>query len=155
MNKSGHYIHHARNGGEQKITLLTGQSILVDGFCISTNTVYQFHGCFYHSCPEHYESCTNTPHRVKRYRTLDGKEEVRPIKFGQLLSDTIRISEEIKNAGYKLVEMWECQWDNLTKIHKLPTSHADIEHLKSLIPRDAYFGGRVNAAKLYYICRGS
>ena len=58
INKSGHYIHHARNEGEQQITLLTGS-------CLATNTVYQFHGCFYHGCPEHYESSKNTPHQVK------------------------------------------------------------------------------------------
>ena len=155
INKSGHYIHHARNGGEQQITLLTGQKILVDGLCLASNTVYQFHGCFYHGCPEHYESSKNTPHRVKRYRTLDGKEEMKPIKFGQLLADTIRIAEEIKNAGYTLVEMWECQWDNLCKVHKLPTTRADIEHVRALVPRDAYFGGRTNASVLYFKCTGS
>ena len=48
MNKSYHYIHHARNCGEQKITLLIRQGVLVDGFCMSTITVYQFHGCFHH-----------------------------------------------------------------------------------------------------------
>ena len=108
INKSRHYIHYAQNGGVQQITILTGQKILVDGLCLVTNTVYQFHGCFYHGCHEHYESSKNTPHRVKRYRALDGKEEVKPIKFGQLFADTIRIQEEIKNAGYNLVTMWEC-----------------------------------------------
>ena len=36
---------------------------------------------------------------------IHGKEETQHIKFGQLLSDTIRISKDMKNAGYKLVEM--------------------------------------------------
>jgi hypothetical protein len=39
-------------------------------------------------------------------------------------------------------------------MRNLPTTRADIEHLRPLIPRDAYFGGRVNAAKLYYKCTG-
>ena len=51
INKSGHYIHHARNGGEQQITVLTGQKILVDGVCHVTNTVHQFHGCFITDVP--------------------------------------------------------------------------------------------------------
>ena len=55
INKSGYYIHHARNGGEHLITLLTGQKVPVDGFCVETNTVYQFHGDFWPGCPEHYE----------------------------------------------------------------------------------------------------
>ena len=53
--KPGQYIQHAINGGEQQVTLLTGQKILVDGLCMKTNTVYQFHGCFYHGHPEHYK----------------------------------------------------------------------------------------------------
>ena len=62
------------------------------------------------------------------------------------------MTERIKEAGWNVVEMWECQWDKICKIKNLPTTRADIEHLKCLIPRDAYFGGRVNAAKLYYKC---
>ena len=50
--------------------------------------------------------------------------------------------------------MWECQWDKICKAKNLPTTRADIDYLKCLIPRDAYFGGRVNAAKLYYKCTG-
>ena len=64
----------------------------------------------------------NTRHQVKRYRALDGKEEVNPIKFNQLFSDTFHIQEEIKNAGYNLVTMWECQWDRTCKVYNLLTS---------------------------------
>ena len=86
---------------------------------------------------------------------MDGKEETRPIKFGQLLSDTLRISKEIKNAGYKLVEMWECQWDVDVKKMGINTNRPDLEHCKPLKPREVYFGGRVNAVKLYYKCVGT
>ena len=34
------------------------------------------------------------------------------------------------------------------------TKRPHLEHHKPLIPRNAYFGGRVNAAKLYYKCIG-
>jgi hypothetical protein len=60
----------------------------------------------------------------------------------------------IKKAGFNVVEMWECKWDNICKKFHLPTSKKELEHIKCLIPRDAYFGGRTNAVKLYYRCDG-
>ena len=51
--------------------------------------------------------------------------------------------------------MWECKWDNICKKLDLPTSKKELEHIKCLIPRDAYFGGRTNAIKLYYKCEGA
>ena len=46
----------------------------------------------------------------------------------------------IKEAGFNVVEMWECKWDNICKKFQLPTSKKELEHIKCLIPRDAYFG---------------
>ena len=40
------------------------------------------------------------------------------------------------------------------KIHKLPTSRADIEHVRALVSHDAYFGGCNNASVLYFKCTG-
>ena len=50
--------------------------------------------------------------------------------------------------------MWECRWDIDMKKMNIETNRPDLEHYKPLIPRDAYFGGRVNAVKLYYKCIG-
>ena len=38
---------------------------------------------------------------------------------------------------------------------KIETNRPDLEHHKPLVPRDAYFGGRVIAVKLYYKCIGN
>ena len=40
------------------------------------------------------------------------------------------------------------------KIHKLPTSCADIEHVWALVPWDACFGGHTNTSVLYVQCTG-
>jgi len=48
-------IKHACNGGEQTINV-QGKALKVDG--IHENTVYQFHGCFYHGCPKCYNETT-------------------------------------------------------------------------------------------------
>ena len=37
---------------------------------------------------------------------------------------------------------------------KIEANRPDLKHHKPLIPRDAYFGGQVNAVKLYYKCIG-
>ena len=51
-----------------------------------------------------------------------------------------------------LIEIWECQWDQLVKenpqITEFIKNEKDIR--PDLKPRDALFGGRTNAALLYY-----
>ena len=44
--RSGHVIRHQINGREKRIGKLP-----VGGWCIETNTVYQFHGCVFHGHP--------------------------------------------------------------------------------------------------------
>ena len=59
------------------------KEVYVDGYCRDNNTVYQFHGCFYHGCLYRYESCAPTPHREKRYVKKQDKEVAIPINFGK------------------------------------------------------------------------
>ena len=42
-------MRHVRNGGEVKVLTPAGE-YFVDGFGENTNTVYEFHGCYYHEC---------------------------------------------------------------------------------------------------------
>ena len=42
-------IMFVRNGGEQRV-LTAAESYFVGGFNPRTNTVYEFHGCYYHGC---------------------------------------------------------------------------------------------------------
>ena len=150
----GLFIQHARNVGEKAIPLPSGKTLKVDGFCEATNTVYQFDGCFYHGCPYCYEAVAPTPHRVKTTKGKNGKEVQLPIKFGELYANTEVNTERLRDLGYKVERIWECQWDKLVKLKKINTHRPDLEHKKPLIPREAYFGGRVNAVKLYYQCEG-
>ena len=47
------HIHHQMcgHGGERMVA-----GHLVDGFCLETNTLFQFHGCHWHGCPYCYLS---------------------------------------------------------------------------------------------------
>ena len=154
MKTNVHFIQHARNLGEFEVTLRSGKRVKVDGYCQDTNTVYQFHGCFWHGCCYCYEGDAPTPHRYYTYINKKGEEVKKPIKFGELYTYTFQMSENFRQLGYKVVEMWECQWDIDIKKMKIETNRPDLEHHKPLVPRDAYFGGRVNAVKLYYKCIG-
>ena len=41
----------------------------VDGFCLETNTVFQFHGCHWHGCPY----CYPSPAQISRFRSGVGQ----------------------------------------------------------------------------------
>jgi hypothetical protein len=87
-------IQHAENGGEFKIPNI-GK---VDGYDKKTNTVYEFHGCIWHGCPRCYKP-----------------DYVNPINHktaSDLYSKTTERALAIRNAGYNLIEMWECDFNN-------------------------------------------
>jgi hypothetical protein len=82
----GLHIHHAfcGHGGECWIT-----DAPVDGYEPTSKTVFQYHGCHFHGCPAHCK--------------LDKAEQT------LLLKKTRQQEQKIKNAGYNLVVVWECQ----------------------------------------------
>jgi formylmethanofuran dehydrogenase subunit E len=75
--------------GEYKIPTL-GK---VDGYCLETNTVYEYHGKFWHGHPDIYNP-----------------EDVNPISgktYGELYAKTIERDQRIRDLGYKLIVKWE------------------------------------------------
>lgn len=86
-------IQHAKNTGEYKIP---GTNWYADGYCAATNTIYEFHGCFWHGCPKHF-----------------ARESINAIskrKFGELYDSTIYRESIIRKLGYNLVVIWECEY---------------------------------------------
>ena len=90
LNSISNTIQHAENGGEFKIPNI-GK---VDGIDHETNTVYEYYGCFWHGCPKCFKSDYMNP---INYKTAS-----------ELYNKTIERSLAIRNAGYNLIEMWEC-----------------------------------------------
>ncbi|GBN67881.1 hypothetical protein AVEN_141589-1 [Araneus ventricosus] len=87
--KENIFIENALNKkGERKI-----DDITVDGFCEETNTVYQFHGCFYHGCPDSFEGDTLNSLTAAIMKTL----------FERTANTTARL----RNRGYTVIEEWE------------------------------------------------
>lgn len=68
-------------------------SYLVDGFDPLTNTVYEFHGDFWHGNPNKYDP--------------NDMNWVTKTTFGYLFEQTQKKTEELKNLGYTVVEKWE------------------------------------------------
>ena len=93
------HIHHQLNNTEKRIG---DRKLPVDGFNAQTQTVYQFHGCFWHG----HDCALN-----------QGKDfnEKRKKPMAELLEETRANTEYIESKGYRVVEMWECQWRETKK----------------------------------------
>ncbi|MCG8079176.1 MAG: hypothetical protein JAY75_23495, partial [Candidatus Thiodiazotropha taylori] len=132
--KTNTHIQHALNGGEQKI----GEHY-VDGFDHENNRVYEFQGCYWHGC----ERCYPDRHMINRYNCL---------KMETLNCATKNKIESLKAAGYEVIECWECDFDKQCREDQdfKTLIEAEFTNLDPLKPRDALFGGRTNATKLYH-----
>jgi G:T-mismatch repair DNA endonuclease (very short patch repair protein) len=110
----------------------------VDGYCESTRTIYQFHGCFFHGCKECYDG--------ESYNTVSNET------FYTLRERTKRTTQLFQQHGYTVVEMWECNFrcESGLKSGLVNVLHArDFFVNTNLNPRDALFGGRTSPAITY------
>lgn len=71
---------------------LTDLKYSVDGFDPSTNTVYLYHGKFWHGCPDSYD-----PEMI---------HPILKVKMKELYKKTMHWENKIKAAGYNLVTEW-------------------------------------------------
>ena len=127
-------IKHACHGGEQSIKLSTGKIIKVDGYHQDSNTVYQFHGCYYHGCPKCYDNFT--------------VNEKNTIHMHILHENTLRIEDLIKSLGYNLVTMWEHEFDRNKDMKSIKLLERDLIEPPRI--RDAFYGGRCEPVKLLH-----
>ena len=129
-------LQHARNAGEYCIP---GTNFHVDGFDASTNTIYEFHGCFWHGCPRCFP-IRHESHLRHYHRTMQDVYET-----------TQQRIQQFRELGYHVVEMWECDWSRLKDTSlDIRTYLGALDFTEPLNPRDAFCGGRTNAVKLYH-----
>ena len=93
------HIRHQLNNTEKRIA---DCKLPVDGFNSQTQTVYQFHGCYWHG-----HDCE--PTRGKEFN------EKRKKPMTKLLEETKATSEYIRSKGYNVVEMYECEWTEMKR----------------------------------------
>ena len=162
-------LNHALNGhrlgaGEMYVQIAEHfrdkqklKSLKVDGFHWASNTVYEFQGCYYHGCPICFEPDQIVPQRKHVFTDKNtGKEKYADVRMGDLYQATKQKVERLRQNGFKVVEMWEHDWVRYCKKNKMnPKGDLPKLYLEPLIPREAYFGGRVNCTKMLYKCEGS
>ena len=89
------------NGGEKKLKL--GKKYYkIDGFY--DNTVFQFQGCFWHGCPKCF--------------TKTQINTVNQMLMNDLYKRTKKLNKKIIKAGYELINIWECDFDNNKDLKK-------------------------------------
>lgn len=130
--KRGIRIQHGRNGGEKKV-----ESYYLDGYDEESKTAFEFDGCFYHG------------HNLCYPGYLKNKISGRTMQ--ELFDKTLEKRKYLEASGLNLVHIWECEFNQQLKsngemaayVKQLPFAEEE-----PLNPRDAFFGGRVNATKL-------
>jgi len=86
-------IDHAENIGEY---FIPGSRYKADGYAKSINTIFEFHGDFWHGNPKIYEKTLLNPRLG--------------VTYGELYENTLQKTEYIKKMGYNIIEIWESDW---------------------------------------------
>jgi len=126
-------IKHAMNGGEFRVP---DTNYRLDGYISESHTALEFYGDYFHGCPNH---------------TAKVKGLIAGLSAKQRYAMTVEKIVLLKNKGFKVIEMWECQFDWELK-HLTPDEIFYLKNLdltERLSIRDGLYGGRTNAYKLY------
>ncbi|KAG5885995.1 hypothetical protein JTB14_025389 [Gonioctena quinquepunctata] len=133
-------IQHAGRGPEASMA-----NMKVDGFCEETNQIFEFHGCYFHGCP-----------KCIKYKRDNFTFEDPTATIESRYEATLAKTECLRALGYEVIEKWECSFrkelsENL-ELRNFCEKHPFIS-LLPLNPRDAFYGGRTDATRLYYKCK--
>lgn len=79
---------------------VNGRKFIFDGFCKETNTVYMFHGDYWHGNPKVYNQLKTHPLLKKTY--------------GDLYQATIESEIFLKTAGFNIISIWELDFNPKT-----------------------------------------
>ena len=95
-------IRYQLNQTEKRIG---ARQLPVDGFHKESQTVFQFHGCYWHG---------------HRCLLTQGNEvnETRKRPLVELYDETKENTNYIKDQGYRVVELWECEWLKMKNTNK-------------------------------------
>lgn len=133
-------IKHVRSGGEQSLSV-EGKIYKVDGYNAESKTVYEFHGCFYHACPDCFPKQRYRKHNCHPDRSL-----------AEVYEATCKKTQQLRDAGYTVIEKWEHEFEEDKKTDSaLVAFLSTFELVEPLNPRDSFFGGRTNGVRLYCV----
>lgn len=109
----------------------------VDGYDAATRTVYQYHGCWYHGCTV----CFPKYHAINVHLG---------VSYGDLNNQTARRTAQLREGGYKVIEMWSHVWEHMKSQREIEFPEW-IKNREPLMPRKGMSGGRTSAIGLYAI----
>ena len=81
-----------------------GKKIFVDGYVPKTRTFFPYYGCKWHGCP-----CRKSGSSERSSKERNSLDEER-------YSKTIYLEEKMKEQGFKLFSVWECEKPELKKM---------------------------------------
>ena len=96
--KDNIFIEHAENSKE---FIVPTTRYRADGWCRETNTIYEYHGSYWHGDPKWFNAIA--------------LNKVTHCTFGELYEKTMQKEKTIKELGYNLVVMWESDWNKINK----------------------------------------
>jgi hypothetical protein len=76
---------------------INNKNFEVDGFDHETNTIYEFHGDFWHGNPSKFDHLDINP--------------ITKTTFGELYEKTLQRQQHLKNAGYNVISIWESDFN--------------------------------------------
>ena len=115
-------LQHARNKGEFRIL---DTRYTVDRYDATTHTVY---------CP-----CCH-PQRQETHARL----------FDRTMEDAYRTTQALRDRGFTVVEMWECDWHQRLQDQPEVADYVASLHLQPpLQPREVFFGRCTNTVQLH------
>lgn len=117
------FIQHATNGGEYNIPSI-GK---VDGYCKETNTVYEYHGDYWHGNPRRFKP--------------ENMNKSNHILFGVLFQKTYARQKAIKAAGFNLVVKWETNLPSeeiINQVLKIDFHNRNIINMVNVIIVDEF-----------------
>lgn len=80
---------------------IEGKRFRVDGYIPETNTIYEYWGDFWHGNPA-----------IHSPNTINARSKK---TFGELYGKTIEKKQVITDAGYNLIDIWESDWNMLSR----------------------------------------
>ena len=92
-------IKHAENDGEYKIA---NTKYRADGYCQETNTIFEYHGDFWHGNP-----------KVFNHNEINPRTKC---SYGELYEKTIEKEKKLKQLGYNIISIWEYDWKRFLKM---------------------------------------
>ena len=152
-------MQHHRNGGEKRVGRYS-----LDGYCEETHTAYEYQGCYWHGKNTHvyysiHDNVLNVsfflgcPDCYPKRDTPNPGADNKPME--ELYKQTQEKIKWLKDRGFEVVEKWGCDFKKeLKQNEELKQFVKDQGFIDPLQPRDAFFGGRTNAAKLLHECQG-